>query len=74
MNVLVIYDDTQIHAWLIGEPIESAEAHIQNGYQDLLDSLRNGTVKAEVIDVEEDEVFDISKYKVIDGRLTKDVA
>lgn len=56
MKILVIYDN-EIRAWLVGEPLESAEGHIKNGYPELLDAWQAKTLNAEVIDVPEQDAF-----------------
>lgn len=66
-TVLVLYDDTEIKAWLVGETIESAEAHIRNGYPDLIETWQAGTLKAEVIEVPDEDAFSSYMYEVKDG-------
>ncbi|MFA4871351.1 MAG: hypothetical protein WC623_24345 [Pedobacter sp.] len=66
MKTLILFD-TQIHAWLTGESFESAEAHIRNGYPHLLEGWQAGTLKADVIDITEEDAFKSELYKVKDG-------
>lgn len=71
MNILVLTDSGGIKAWLVGEPLESAEAHIKNGYPDLLEGYQVGTVKAEVIDVPEEDAFKSDLYEVNQGQIVR---
>lgn len=72
MNVLILYD-TSIKAWLVNEPLENAEAHIQNGYPDLLEGYQAGTVKAEVIDISDEDSFKADLYEIVDGQVTRKI-
>ena len=68
MNILIIYD-TKIQAWLIGESLESAEGHIRNGYPELLESWQAGTLKAEVIEVPDEDAFRVDLYEIVDNQV-----
>lgn len=70
MNILVLYD-TEIKAWLVGEPLEAAPLHIQNGYPELLDAWQAETVMAEVIDVPDEKAFSPELYAVVGGSIQR---
>jgi hypothetical protein len=71
MNVLVIHDDQYILSWLVGEPKDSAEKHIKNGYPELWGQYQQGLIKATVIKTSEENAFKSNLYKVIDGKVKK---
>ncbi|MBT9175457.1 MAG: hypothetical protein DDT22_01136 [candidate division WS2 bacterium] len=72
MNILILYD-TEIRAWLVNEPLESVEEFIKNGYPELMESWEAGTLKAEVIDVPDEDMFKVDSYRVIEGKVTKKI-
>lgn len=71
MNILILYDNTGIKAWLVGESLESAEIHIKNGYPELLEGYQAGTVKAEVIDIPEEDAFRSELYEINQGKIVR---
>jgi hypothetical protein len=65
----VIFDEENIYAWLVGESVESAEMHIMNGYPKLIEPYRQGNIKTAIISVPEDDAFNKTLYRVIDGEI-----
>lgn len=65
MSILVIHDALTILAWLINEPIESAAAHIANGYPELSARWQAGELTAVVITAEQGATSDL--YEIRDG-------
>ncbi len=72
MNVLVLYD-TSIKAWLVNESSENVEAHITNGYPELLADYQAKIIKAEVISVYNEDAFKSDLYEIIDGQITRKI-
>ncbi|MBT9169564.1 MAG: hypothetical protein DDT19_02925 [Syntrophomonadaceae bacterium] len=70
MNILVLYD-TEIKTWLVGESLESVEEFIKNGYPELMESWKAGTLRAEVIDVPDEDIFKADCYHIVEGKITK---
>ena len=71
MNVLVIYDDQDILAWLVGESVESAGDHIANGYPHILEGFLAGIVRAVNIEAEPDDLYNSGAFGVMDGEIRK---
>ncbi|MBT9171149.1 MAG: hypothetical protein DDT18_01517 [Actinobacteria bacterium] len=72
MNILVFYD-TEIKAWLVNEPLESTGEFIKNGYPELMESWKAGTLKAEVINVPDEDIFKADCYHIVEGKVTKKI-
>ncbi|MBT9175246.1 MAG: hypothetical protein DDT22_00920 [candidate division WS2 bacterium] len=70
IKVLVLYD-TEIRAWLVDESLEKVEKFIENGYPQLMESWKAGTLKAEVIEVPDEDTFKVDGYYVVEGKVTK---
>jgi hypothetical protein len=72
MNILTLHTTTKIIGWLIGEPIESADAHLPH-YLDYIDADGNparydpADVSATVIDVPDEDQFRPDLYEVVNG-------
>lgn len=71
MQVLVIYDDQEILAWLVGESVDSAGDHIANGYPHLSEGFLAGTVRAVNIEVEPEDLYNPGAFGVVDGEIRK---
>jgi hypothetical protein len=67
MNALILHDDTAIFAWLVGESLESADAHIANGYPELSDEWQAGTITAQEITVDEADAYRPDLFEVVAG-------
>lgn len=57
MEILVLHGNKEIKAWLVNEPLESVHLHIENGYPQLQAGYAAGTIKAQVIDVPDEDAF-----------------
>lgn len=66
MNILCIHD-TMIRAWLVGEPLESAPAHIANGYHELRAAWDAGELTAVVVEVPEADAYASEQYELRAG-------
>ncbi len=64
MKVLVLFN-TEIKAWLVNEPLELVEEFIRNGYPDLQAGYADGTIKAQVIDIPDEDAFRADLYEVV---------
>jgi hypothetical protein len=67
MNLLVINSDNAILAWLVGEHIESADAHIANGYPEMSSEWQAGTITAQEITVDEADAYRPDLFEVVAG-------
>lgn len=63
-NFVLVFYDTTIQAWLVGEALDNTEAIITNGYPHLMDAWKAGTLKVEVINVSDNETFRSDLYGV----------
>lgn len=66
MQVLIIHDISVILAWLVGESLESAPVHIQNGYPHLQAQYDAHELTAVVLVVDQDKI-DPELYEIIDN-------
>lgn len=67
MKVLVLYTSEGIKAWLVNETFENVPEHIKNGYPELLPAFESKELKAEIIEVPEEDVFRADIYTIKTG-------
>jgi hypothetical protein len=67
MDVLIIKNDSTILAWLVGESLESTDAHITNGYPELSAEWQAGTITAQEITVDEADAYRPDLFEVVAG-------
>jgi hypothetical protein len=67
MDVLIIKNDSTILAWLVGESLESAGAHIANGYPELSSEWQAGTITAQEITADEADAYRPDLFEVVAG-------
>lgn len=71
MNILILHTAAEIKAWLTNEPLESAEAHVQNGYPDLAEAWQAETLKAAVIEVPDEDAFKADLYEIFENQIRR---
>ena len=71
MRVLAIHDGTKILVWLVGETVESAPAHVKNGYRELQPAWDAGKLTAVVVEVPDGDEYRSELYEVADGAVRR---
>lgn len=64
---ILVFVDTTIRVWLVGESLESADAHIANGYPELSAEWQAGTITAQEITVDEADAYRPDLFEVVAG-------
>ncbi len=71
VKVLVMFDSSNILAWLVNEDISVVEEHIRNGYPQLMEGYLVGEVIAKNIKVPEQNQFRSDLYRVSAGEVVQ---
>ena len=71
MNILIVHNINSVLVWLVNEPLDSAPAHIANGYPELQAAWNADELTAVVIEVPEDEAYSSDLYEVINGEVVR---
>jgi hypothetical protein len=73
MQVLVIAKGNNMVTWLVGEPAESAEAHIRNGFPEQMAAWEAGELTVAEIEVPDEDRFCAEVCEIRAGQVQRKV-